>query len=225
MNRQITIVIPVFNDFESLDLLLERIEDVGDSNFEFLIVDNGSSDENVFKRIKNGGHNWSGIRTHQNLGFGGGILFGIDSTLSQWVGWMPGNLKIDPRHLKSFISAIDFQPNTFIKAKRVGRKTSARLKTLISGVIQSILLRKNMLDTGGTPSICQKEFVSNLSNPPQDYVFESFVYYSAKRNGLYVHRPKIHYGERLFGTSHWQSGIRAEISLMRKIVVESRSWR
>ena len=218
-------MVPTFNDLESLEALLERIEGICESNFDFLIVDNGSSDENVFNRIKEGGQNWSGIRTHQNLGFGGGILFGIYSSNSPWVGWMPGNLKIDPRDLTSFISKIDFQPNTFVKARRVGRKTSARLKTLIAGIIQSLLLRKIMLDTGGTPSICEKEFISNLSNPPQDYVFESFVYYAAKNGGLDIQRPKIHYGERLFGNSHWQSGIGAEISLMRKIVLGSKSWR
>jgi glycosyltransferase involved in cell wall biosynthesis len=225
LSGHLTLVIPIFNDLESLEALLLRIEEIDDSNFDFLIVDNGSSDENVFNRIKNGGQNWSGIRTHQNLGFGGGILFGIHSSKSPWVGWMPGNLKIDPRDLTSFVSKVDFQPHTFIKASRVGRKPSAKLKTLIAGVIQSLLLRKKMLDTGGTPSICEKEFITNLSNPPQDYVFESFVYYAAKRDGLDVCRPKIHYGERLFGNSHWQSGILAEISLMRKIVIGSRSWR
>jgi glycosyltransferase involved in cell wall biosynthesis len=225
LSGHLTFVIPIFNDLESLEALLLRIEEIDDFNFDFLIVDNGSSDENIFNRIKNGGPNWSGIRTHQNLGFGGGILFGIHASTSPWVGWMPGNLKIDPRDLSSFVSKIRFQPHTFIKASRVGRKPSARLKTLIAGVIQSSLLRIKMFDTGGTPSICEKEFVSNLGNPPQDYVFESFVYYAAKRDGLYVSRPKIHYGERLFGNSHWQTGILAEISLMRKIVIGSRSWR
>jgi glycosyltransferase involved in cell wall biosynthesis len=205
--------------------LLLRIEEIDESNFDFLIVDNGSSDENIFDRIKKGGPNWSGIRTHQNLGFGGGILFGINTSTSPWVGWMPGNLKIDPRDLPSFVAQIRFHPQTFIKASRVGRKPSARLKTLIAGIIQSLLLRKNMLDTGGTPSICEKEFISNLGNPPQDYVFESFVYYAAKNGGLVIQRPKIHYGERLFGNSHWQSGLGAEISLMRKIVLGSKSWR
>ena len=225
MNRILTLVIPIFNDLESLETLLDRIEQIEDLNFDFLIVDNGSSDKKVFDRIKQGGQHWSGIRTHQNLGFGGGILFGIDSSNSQWVGWMPGNLKIDPRDLPGFISKIDFQANTFIKAYRVGRKPSARLKTFIAGVIQSSLLRKKMLDTGGTPSICEKDFISNLSNPPQDYVFESFVYFAAKRDGLHIYRPKINYGERVFGASHWQSGLVAEISLMKRIVMGARSWR
>ena len=225
MSSFLTIVIPVFNDFESLQVLLERIEKIEDTKFNFLIVDNGSTDPNLIDRITEGGHNWSAVRTPQNLGFGGGILFGIHECKTPWVGWMPGNLKIDPSDLVNFLIKVSFQPNLFIKALRVGRKPSARLKSYVSGLVQSLLLREKMMDTGGTPTICEKRFVTALNNPPMDYVFESYVYFAAIRAELYIQRPKIHYGARLFGNSHWQNGLRAEVSLMRKIVSDARSWR
>ena len=57
------------------------------------------------------------------------------------------------------------------------------------------------------------------------YVFESFVLFIARQRRMQVLRPKIHYGVRLFGSSHWQNGLRAEWTLMQLIMREARHWR
>ena len=44
LSRFLTTVIPVFNDFESLQVLLAKIETVDDPKLSFLIVENGSTD-------------------------------------------------------------------------------------------------------------------------------------------------------------------------------------
>jgi len=65
-------VIPVFNDRDSLEVLLKKIDTMETPGFHFLIVDNGSTDLELSTYLENGGTNWSSIRTPQNLGFGGG---------------------------------------------------------------------------------------------------------------------------------------------------------
>ena len=132
------------------------------------------------------------------------------------------NLKWAQRDLMQFMSKLNFSPDTFTK---VYRKRSAGLESAIAGLNQSVLLRKNMLGTGGAPTICETKFVSNLVNLPHDYVLESFVYYAAIRGGFEICRPKINFGEKVFGNSHWQNGLSAKISLMRNVVTGSRSWR
>jgi len=217
-------VIPVFNDRDSLEVLLKKIDTMETPGFHFLIVDNGSTDLELSTYLENGGTNWSSIRTPQNLGFGGGIMFGIKASSTAWVGWMPGNLKIDPLDVPNFISQINFDPNSLIKARRVGRTIVSSSKTLFAGMVQTIMLRKNMLDTGGTPTVCTREFIERLLDPPKDYIFESFILHSARSSKLNVQRPKINYGKRMFGQSHWQNGLTAEMALMRDIVISSRNW-
>jgi hypothetical protein len=82
-----------------------------------------------------------------------------------------------------------------------------------------------MNDSGGTPTICCKDFISQLDNWPKDYVFESYVLFMAKERKLEIVRPPIHYGSRKFGNSHWQSGLKAEIKLMLSIIQQSRFWK
>lgn len=83
-------------------------------------------------------------------------------------------------------------------------KLLPHLKPLTPALIQSMLLGKNMLDAGGVSTICRKKSVFSLVNSSHDYVFETFVYYAALKDGLEIYRLKISYGERLFGNSQWQ---------------------
>jgi len=218
-------VIPTYNDSKSLRLLIEMINQTPSDKLRFLLVDNGSTDLEVPRLLEKVGHNWATLRTSENLGFGGGILYGIHHADTEFVGWMPGNLKIDPRDLPSFIEKIEFNQNMVVKAQRVGRKTEARVKTYLLGVVQSTLLRVRMFDAGGTPTIINKRFVKTLESGPRDYVFESYVLFVATTMGMEIVRPPIYYGSRLFGSSHWQKGLRSEIKLFTKVLMESRSWK
>ena len=81
-----------------------------------------------------------------------------------------------------------------------------------------------MLDTGGTPTFIKKHFFDQIKNAPNDYVFESFVLFKARQLKLRIDRPKVLYGNRMFGKSHWQRGLNAELNLLKDIVQQSRTW-
>lgn len=224
MNK-VSIIIPVFNDFDSVVELISRIESMDSHPFDFLIVDNGSTDSRTLSLLRSGSHNWKSVRSEDNLGFGGGILFGIQEAHNEFVGWMPGNLKVDPRDLSDFVKNIKLHRNIFVKAKRKNRSKIANVKTLLAGFTQSILLRVNMFDSGGTPTICHKAFIESFVNPPNDYVFESYVLHRARLSKIEIVRPSINYGKRVFGQSHWQTGVKAEATLMWKIIRSSSHWK
>jgi glycosyltransferase involved in cell wall biosynthesis len=219
------IVIPIYNEADSLSRLLDLIRDTSKSQIKFLLVDNGSSDEKVIQLLMSDSRCWDYIRTEKNLGFGGGILFGIKATQSTLVGWMPGNLKVDPREVASTFDCLELGEGEMFKSSRSGRTMSEYIKTWMAGLFQSIMLGVTMFDSGGTPTICTRKFVDSFNNPPTDYVFESFVLYRARKIGMRIKRPKIHYGKRSFGSSHWQRGLKSEIKLLYAIYKAARSWR
>ena len=223
--RSLTVVIPIFNDTESLITLRGEIELVDTKDFRWLIVDNGSTDKKLLEFLSRPDNPWDSIRSEQNLGFGGGILFGITSVKNDFVGWMPGNLKVRPADVVKMLSDIELRADLFIKASRSNRKLIPRLKTFLAGFVQSILLRKKMFDSGGTPTLCSREFVMGLKSPPTDYVFESFIFYKAQEVGLNIVRPKLPYGQRMFGQSHWQRGFKSEVNLMKLIWMSAKEWR
>ena len=218
-----SVLIPIYNDFDSLVSLSKLIAETSQPHFKFVVVNNGSSDDRIHEFLVHESIEF--ISAKENLGFGGAILFGAQTVDTQWVSWMPGNLKVRPCDVLKFLSDFDFKPNTFAKAKRIDRKKIDQLKTLIAGGVQSIILRTNMLDTGGTPTVCEKSFLLSLNNPPKDFVFESFTLFVARRQRMQIIRPAVPYGQRLYGVSHWQRGIRSEIQLMRKIIRSCFLWK
>jgi hypothetical protein len=93
------------------------------------------------------------------------------------------------------------------------------------GFVQSIYAGKNMMDTGGTPTICERRILLSMPNPPTSVVFESFVLYYARTLNLNVIRPKIPYGERKYGDSHWQKGLKSEFKLAQEILSQLKVWK
>ncbi len=223
--KSLTIVVPVYNDTESLARLKDEITITDTQDFQWMIVDNGSTDERLIDFLSDPYNPWETVRCEENLGFGGGILFGISHAKTEFVGWMPGNLKVKPVDVIDMVLKIDLRGDSFIKASRANRELLPRLKTFLAGFVQSILLRKKMFDSGGTPTLCSREFVMGLKSPPTDYVFESFIFYKAQEVGLNIVRPKVPYGQRMFGQSHWQRGFKSEVNLMKLIWMSAKEWR
>lgn len=223
--RVCTIVIPVYNEGSSLFHLIEKVSKIDDNRFEFLFVDNGSTDEAVKELLTKKSSKHRSVRTENNLGFGGGILYGLDFCTTDYIGWMPGNLKVDPVEFVNLLKNTDLAKYQMIKARRVNRDRKAALKTLILGVVQSAILSKNMLDSGGTPTICRKDFIKSLRSAPKDYVFESYVLFQARKREYKIFRPKLSYRKRIYGSSHWQRGFLSEMRLTGAILLGSLRWR
>ena len=222
--KKITIVIPIFNEAKSLEVLLRELGKINNEEIQFLLVNNGSTDMRVSEMLRQGISKLNFVESMDNLGFGGGIIFGISRTETKYVGWMPGNLKVDPKDVVKLLEIFTLDEKTIIKGFRTGRGLKEYFKTFFAGAIQSLILRSNMFDSGGTPTICTKKFISELEAPPTDYVFESYVLYHARKSKLKVVRPHIAYGKRLFGESHWQRGIKSEIKLLKLIYISSWGW-
>ena len=217
----ITMVVPTYKDLPSLRALIELIEIQQSPKIKYLIVDNGSNDANVTLALDSSSKYWTSIRLTQNVGFGGGIQEGIKISDTEWIGWMPGNLKILPRDVDEMLLGAPIIGGNFIKCRRIRNSYIARAKTLFAGLVQSVISGQALFDTGGTPTICERKFFLSIPDLPTDYILESRILFEAKTRGLHIHRPKISYGERRFGQSHWQRGIKSEIRLMIAISKDS----
>ena len=182
--------------------------------------------DEFFSNIENPSNKWKVVRSTNNLGYGGGIVFASGFVEKEFVVWMPGNMKIDPLDAFNFANSLDLNShNTYIKAKRVGRPLIDSLKTKLFGIISSIYFNTYIYDAGGTPNIVHKSFFKLHELMPNDFSFDVFVYYYYKLNNLEIIRPKINYTTRLHGTSHWQKGLMSEVRLLISIFKYKKEWR
>jgi hypothetical protein len=85
---------------------------------------------------------------------------------------MPGNLKIEISDLEKFLIPLVFAPNHFIKARRIRSKKRDQFKTLIAGIIQSLISGYNLIDTGGTPTYCHRDFLKPWLARPMKFLLK-----------------------------------------------------
>tara|TARA_B100000965_G_scaffold402691_1_gene429199 strand:+ start:888 stop:1598 length:711 start_codon:yes stop_codon:yes gene_type:complete len=229
MNKDFQIVVPFYNDYKNFLKFIEIINQLETDKEIFILLDNGSSNGEMLNyQNKNLSDNqcWKVVRSENNLGFGGGIKFCSQYVDSEFIGWMPGNMKLDPLDVFSLFNETKSQDKDFLlKAYRSGRPFLDYIKTLIFGLIATLYTRYNMFDAGGTPSLTSKKLFNKLDNLPDDFTFDIFVLYFFRFNNLKVIRPKIKYTTRMHGKSHWQDGLLTELNFAFSIFSSLNRWK
>ena len=205
---KLEVIVPFFNDFENFLKFNEIIDSINTEGINFLFLDNGSYEKNIENYISEKNYdNRKLISSDKNLGYGGGIIYAQNYVESDYIAWMPGNLKINPKDSITFFmnSQSLLSENTLIKARRINRQTLDFIKTNLFGILSTIYFKSNLNDAGGTPSIVHKSFFNNCDDYPTDFSFDVFVYYFYRKNRKKIVRPKIKYTKRFAGSSHWQN--------------------
>ena len=128
--NDLSIVIPCYNEEKNLKDIISQIEIIKKSNqdidIEFIIVNNGSYDQTSETLIKLNKNNFFKIiDLENNLGYGGGILEGVNSAKGNIVSWTHGDLQCDPEDIvKAYKLYKDklLANKCVVKGKRIKRK-------------------------------------------------------------------------------------------------------
>lgn len=97
----LSVVIPLYNEEESVDKLVARLLEVGSGfkfTYEILLVDDGSTDgtwEHI-ERLKETVPNLKGIKLRRNFGQTSAMVAGFDNSRGQIIVTMDGDLQNDP---------------------------------------------------------------------------------------------------------------------------------
>ncbi len=226
-NYKCEIIVPFYNEEKNFIEFTKRLEGLDLNICTFIFVDNGSSTKSLKEILIDNqisqNNIWKIIRTEENLGYGGGVMFGLQSVEAKYVSWMPGNLKIDPLNLVNYLETTELKDDEFVKFKRVHRKVIPKTKTLLFGIITSLIFGKLVNDVGGVPCVASTESLRKIKYSPYNFLFDVFIYLYYK-NIKKIKRPKIPYTERLHGTSHWQVNLFAEVGLLLELVKAKKIW-
>jgi hypothetical protein len=225
MNR-VGIGIPIYKDLANLIEIIGEIENNPELLVDFYILDHGSKDAELTTYLNSLNiKNVKTFKVDENYGFGGGIKYLLQNIENDFIGWMPGNGKVNPKDLSQINNLFSDKKIKAFKANRSKRSTTENYKTFLAGLLISIYFRTNLFDSGGTPTIIKREFVSNLLNGPNDFSFEAFSMFTIRKLKIEMVRSSIPYGVRMHGSSHWQRGFKSEIKLFFRIISQKKDWR
>ena len=154
MNLEFSIVIPIFNEKENIELLIVEIINKINKNikFEIIIIDDGSTDGskevcyNLTKKYKN-----TYVFLHQeNLGQSKAIHTGIINSSFNCIITLDGDGQNNPIDINNLINEFTINELDLIGGLRLNRKDSLWkiISSKIANKIRKTILQDDCLDTG-----------------------------------------------------------------------------
>lgn len=206
-NVSVSIVIPVYNEEHLiLTVLKEMYRDATGlffKNFEFVVVDDGSTDT-TGKIVKKIAKQVPGIRliTHShNQGLGGAILTGIKNSQFEYVTFLPGDGQI---YLKDIIDALIIAPHCdlVLTYRQNTRDYSFYRKTIsrCHKFFMRLFFRLPYKDYNWV-HVYRRNIFTNLQIRSKGVFFLSEIVIKSHHKGYKVCEVKVIYRPRIFGDS------------------------
>lgn len=226
MSPDLSVVVPCYNEAGSLAGLLEAFAGAGaGQDFELLLVDNGSSDGTgaELERLLPGYPFARALRCPQNLGYGGGILKGLEAARGSALCWTHADLQFHPSAV--FEAWRLFREagggGTLVKGLRAGRPLTDRLFTSGMALFETLYLGLPLRDINGQPVLFGRELTSVWRRPPSDFSLDLYALAMALKAGFRVLRFQVENRRRERGASSWNRGLLSRLSLVCRTVKAS----
>ncbi len=214
-----SLVIPCYNEEATIELILKKTKNSFlENKIELVLVNNGSTDntEKILTKLKKNYQHVTFINLRNNLGYGGGILAGLQHCKGEIIGWTHADLQTDP--LDAVIAFKQYNSienkNLYVKGNRQKRPIKDQFFTFGMSIFESILLNKIIYDVNAQPTIFSKDFYESWENPPTDFSLDLYSYYLALKKGLEIKKIKVEFKDRIAGESNWNKGFASKIKFI-----------
>ena len=164
MIRDISIVIPIYNEQDNIIQLIREVRDSLEKkiNFEIIIVDDGSDDKTyeAVNKIKKINKNITIISHKKNYGQSIGLRTGIIEANSEYIVTLDGDGQNDPRDILKLIKSFDTKVNhMMVIGNRVNRidTTAKKVASRLAFQIRKLLLKDTTPDTGCAIKVFRKK--------------------------------------------------------------------
>ncbi len=218
-SKEISIVIPVHNEEENIELLLDNIFNSmkNSVNFEVIIVNDGSSDhtEEKILNLKNKYSDISYIKHIYQSGQSSALISGVEYSKFDWILTLDGDGQNDPNDIKKFILLRDKIANDklLLAGYRKLRQDSfyKKLQSKFANKVRAFILKDNTPDTGcGIKLFNKKLFLSfPRFNHMHRFLPALAIYFNADVQSIDVnHLPRKN------GQSHYDMWGRLKVGII-----------
>jgi len=219
---ELSIVVPAYNERESLPLLIEKYKEAKkDVGFQLVVVDNGSSDgswEFLNQEIKKAGNEFIKlVKIEKNIGYGNGIHQGLKKCNAEVIGWSHADLQCSPDDIFKAYKIYSSQKNKkiLVKGNRKGRDMKSLILTYGLAVYSIFILWKIFDDTNGQPKLFPKKLLLTFENPPKAFSYDLYAQYKALKNNHKVISFPVIFEKRHFGISKWAYSVFSKLKTIK----------
>ena len=207
INQLISIIIPVFNEAESIGYLLDEVQsvmEVDKFNFELIVVNDGSKDNThqVLKQLTLKIKELSVISLRKNYGQTAAMAAGFDNSEGDIVVTLDGDLQNDPNDIPRLISEINKGYDLICgwrfdrKDKLINRKIPSKIANKLITNVTGLKLH----DYGCSLKAFKKEIVDDIKLYGELHRFLPLL---ANIEGARIKEIKVNHRSRRYGTSKY----------------------
>ncbi|MBI4426770.1 MAG: glycosyltransferase family 2 protein [Candidatus Kerfeldbacteria bacterium] len=217
MNPRFSVVIPFFNEAESLDELYQRLvaalEPLG--SFEIIFIDDGSTDQSftVAQRLFTADRRVRVIKFRRNLGKSAALSQGFQGARGELVVTIDADLQDEPREIPRLVEALDrFDLVTGWKQQRNDPWTKRFPSKVFNGAARLLFgVRLNDLNSG--LKVMRREVATAIDLYGE---FHRFVPILAFLQGFRIGEVPVGHHQRKYGQSKygWKRFVRGALDLM-----------
>ena len=207
INQLISIIIPVFNESESIGYLLDEVLNVMRSNklhFEIVVINDGSQDNtsNVLDELTIKIKELSVISLRTNYGQTAAMAAGFDNSNGEVVITLDGDLQNDPNDIPKLISHIN-EGYDLICGWRYDRKDKLINRRIPSKIANKLIAKVTGLklhDYGCSLKAFRKEILDDIKLYGE---LHRFLPVLAKIEGAKIKEIKVNHRIRKYGSSKY----------------------
>ena len=207
INQLISIIIPVFNESESIGYLLDEVLNVMRSNklhFEIVVINDGSQDNtsNVLDELTIKIKELSVISLRTNYGQTAAMAAGFDNSNGEIVITIDGDLQNDPNDIPKLISHIN-EGYDLICGWRYDRKDKLINRRIPSKIANKLIAKVTGLklhDYGCSLKAFRKEILDDIKLYGE---LHRFLPVLAKIEGAKIKEIKVNHRIRKYGSSKY----------------------
>ena len=226
---KLSIIIPVYNEMNTIQEILKKIEDLHEIKKQIIIVDDGSSDE-TFNLIQN--YKFKSehkiIKHKVNSGKGAAIKSSVNYILGDIVIIQDADLEYDPKDYKEVIFPIIKNKSKIVYGSRVLNKKRYNQTNFISNfrifcnhiltILTNLLYKQNLTDAHTCYKAFDAKMFKQINLKENDFAFCPEITAKVSKLGFKIFEVPINYVGRNYNEGKkisFYDGIRAVIVLLK----------
>ncbi len=205
--KELSVVIPVMNEEDNIQPLLEAIRDaLKNQDYEVVLVDDGSTDGTKKRIIQFADEHTKLVELRKNYGQSTAMTAGIDHANARYIAMIDGDLQNDPTDIPFMLELAKKDDWDVVAGNRKNRKDGMFLRKVPSKIANSLIRRMTgvyIKDYGCTLKVFKKEIAEDLGLYGE---LHRFIPVLAKLQGARITQVDVKHHPRKFGKSKYGIG-------------------
>ena len=216
---KLSIIIPCFNEFKTIDHIINRIRSVVKSNYEIIIVDDFSTDGSIDKINQINDNNIIKLFNDKNYGKGFSIRRGIQKTTGDIIIIQDADLEYDPTDYSRLIEPILEDKADVVYGSRFIGSEKRRvlyywhsLGNFILTTFSNMLSNLNLTDMENCYKIFRSDIIKNIELKENRFGFEPEITAKIAKKNIRIFEVSVNYYGRKYSDGKkitWKDGFSA----------------